>query len=357
MTANHRTPSRYPFQMPSGWFAVAESPDLAVGDTKAAYYFDSHLVLWRDESGEAHVQDAFCPHLGAHLGHGGTVDGCELVCPFHGWKFDGEGCNTEIPYSTRTNKRAKIATYPTMERNGFVYAWYHPDGAEPTWEVDVVDDITNGEFSGPKRTNHVVQAGIQEMAENSVDSAHFRYVHNVAEVPVIERYEPEGHRAVMESSQKFPTPRGVVDGRIDATANGPGVSVVRFSGIIDTLLMTASTPIDANTTETRFNFYVRNLGDEGINSSVGDAFAAEVDKQFAEDMPIWEHKAHLTRPALADNDGPFMKFRKWYAQFYAHTETVVDGPERSVYPPPYWPEKMDESPAKATASARYGDNA
>lgn len=351
------TPSRYPFPMPAGWFAVAESPDLVVGDTKAAYYFDSHLVLWRDQDGTAHVQDAFCPHLGAHLGHGGTVEGCEVVCPFHGWKFDGEGTNTEIPYSTRTNKRARIRTYPTHERNGFVYAWYHPTQAPPTWEVDEVADITSGEFSGPKRTNHVVQAGIQEMAENAVDSAHFRYVHNVAEVPVIERYEADGHLAIMESSQKFPTPRGVVDGRIDSTAVGPGVSIVRFSGIIDTLLVSASTPIDPNTTETRFNFYVRNLGDEGVTSSVGDAFAAEVDKQFAEDMPIWEHKAHLTRPALADNDGPFMKFRKWYAQFYpepAPTETAVDGPERSVFPPPYWPEKMDESPAKATASARHG---
>ena len=81
--------------------------------------------------------------------------------------------------------------------------------------------------------------------------------------------------------------------------------------------MSTSTPIDAQTTETRFNFYVRNLGDAATTSNVGKAFVAEVDKQFTEDTPIWEHKAHLVRPALADNDGPFMKFRKWYSQFYA----------------------------------------
>ncbi|MEO6627330.1 MAG: hypothetical protein ABIP03_02040, partial [Aquihabitans sp.] len=143
--------------------------------------------------------------------------------------------------------------------------------------------------------------------------------------------------------------------RIDSIADGPGVSIVRFSGIIDTLLVTATTPIDANQSETRFNFYVRSLGDDKVNSSVGDAFVAEVDKQFSEDMPIWEHKAHIVRPALADNDGPFMKFRKWYAQFYAETETIVDGPERMVYPPPYYPDKMDETPGKATASFRLGD--
>jgi hypothetical protein len=76
---------------------------------------------------------------------------------------------------------------------------------------------------------------------------------------------------------------------------------------------------------------------------------AEVDKQVREDRPIWEHKAHLVRPALADNDGPFMKFRRWAAQFYA--EGVGD--ERLVFPPPFWPDRLDDAPAKATASARY----
>lgn len=343
-----QTNSRYPFGIPMGWFAVAESPDIAVAETKALYYFDRHLVLWRDEDGFAHVQDAFCPHLGAHLGHGATVEGCQIVCPFHGWKFDGEGANTEIPYSERTNRKARIETYPVIERNGFVYTWHHPHGEEPTWEPPEVPEIDSGDFSGPTRTKHTVAAHVQEMGENGVDAAHFRYVHNVAEVPIIERYEPDGHLSLMESKQRFQTPRGTVDGRIDSTAYGPGISIVRFSGIVDTLLVTATTPIDAENSETRFNFYVRSLGDAATDSTVGEAFAAEVDRQFLEDVPIWEHKAHLVRPALADTDGPFMKFRRWYSQFYVE-ET---GDERTVFPPPYWPHKMDETPAKATASAR-----
>jgi hypothetical protein len=28
----------------------------------------------------------------------------------------------------------------------------------------------------------------------------------------------------------------------------------------------------------------------------------------------------LPTPALADTDGPIMKFRKWYSQFYAETD-------------------------------------
>ena len=77
------------------------------------------------------------------------------------------------------------------------------------------------------------------------------------------------------------------------------------------------------------------MGDEETTRNVGQAFVDEVDKQFLEDKPIWEHKAHLVRPALADNDGPFMKFRKWAAQFYAerdqrraHRVPAAVGPDR-----------------------------
>jgi len=341
--------SRYPFSMPFGWFQVYVPDELEAGDVKALYYFDRHLVIWRDEGGDAHVMDAFCPHLGAHLGHGGTVKDCQIVCPFHGWAFDADGRNTDIPYSERLNLKATIRAYPTLERNGKIYVWFHPQDEAPSWEIPEVPEISSDEFSGPTRTRHVVRAGLQEMAENSVDSAHFRYLHNTATVPEIESYEAVGHRAEMKSMQRFPTPRGVVDGRIDTTAIGPGMSVVWFTGIVDTLLVSSSTPISAGETETFFDFYVRKIGDEKTTSHVAEAFVAEVDRQFAEDTPIWEHKAHLVRPALADTDGPFMKFRRWYAQFYA--EPIVD--ERVVYPPPHWPEKMDETPPKSTASARF----
>ena len=109
---------RFPFPVPFGWFCVGYPEDFPNGEPKAIYYFDRHLVAWRDEGGELHVQDAFCPHLGAHLGHGGTVDGCELVCPFHGWQFDGEGTNTNIPYSERTNRKGTLRTFPVSEVNG-----------------------------------------------------------------------------------------------------------------------------------------------------------------------------------------------------------------------------------------------
>ena len=346
--------SRYPFPIPMGWFQVCVPEDVAVGESEALFYFDRHLAAWRDEEGTLHVMDAYCPHLGAHLGHGGKVCGTEIECPFHGWRFDADGANSDIPYSTRVNKKARIRTFPVLEINGKTLVWYHPDPNQaPLWDIPALPELDSGEWYGPVRTVHTVLAHPQELGENAVDSAHFRYVHNTADVPEITSYVTEGPVADMRSIQRFPTPRGVVEGKIESTGYGPGVSIIRFAGIIDTLLVSSTTPIDHESCRTRFDFYTRSLGDATTNEGVAKAFVAEVDKQFLEDMPIWEHKAHVARPALADTDGPFMTFRKWYAQFYAGM-AMPDDEGVSVFPAPYWPEKMDESPAKATASARHG---
>ena len=81
--------------------------------------------------------------------------------------------------------------------------------------------------------------------------------------------------------------------------------------------LAVTTPIERDKCIVRFNFRFKTMGDEQTTQGVGKAFVNEVHKQVLEDKPIWEHKAHLVRPALADTDGPFMKFRKWCAQFYA----------------------------------------
>jgi 3-ketosteroid 9alpha-monooxygenase subunit A len=70
--------------IPSGWFAVATSEEIAIRDVAIRHYFGQDLVVFRTESGAVSVFDPYCPHLGAHLGHGGRVEGERLRCPFHG---------------------------------------------------------------------------------------------------------------------------------------------------------------------------------------------------------------------------------------------------------------------------------
>lgn len=41
--------------------------------------------MFRNDKGVVNVLDAFCPHLGADIGIGGTVRGDCVECPFHHW--------------------------------------------------------------------------------------------------------------------------------------------------------------------------------------------------------------------------------------------------------------------------------
>lgn len=68
---------------------------------------DEELVARANHNGELRVFDAFCPHQGAHLGHGGRLDNDCLRCPFHGFYFDQEGRRVGPNVS---NKRKFIKT-------------------------------------------------------------------------------------------------------------------------------------------------------------------------------------------------------------------------------------------------------
>jgi hypothetical protein len=43
--------------------------------------------------------------------------------------------------------------------------------------------------------------------------------------------------------------------------------------------------------------------------------------QVGQDIPIWEHKIYLENPVLCDGDGPIAKYRKWFQQFYAGSQS------------------------------------
>ena len=144
---------RIPMPMPFGWFQVAYSHELEVAASMPLRYFDTDLVLFRTESGEAKVLDAYCPHMGAHLGYGirdqagggSAVVGESIVCPFHGWAYNGEGQCTDVPYANNLPPKVArgeevIRPWHVREQNQVIYVWYHPEGIAPTFEPELVEE-------------------------------------------------------------------------------------------------------------------------------------------------------------------------------------------------------------------------
>ena len=313
---NARTP-RFPFpRYPRGWFQVAYSDEIAPGQVVPLKYFGKDLVAFRSATGKLSVLDAFCPHLGAHLGHGGKVDGETLVCPFHSWKFAPTGECVEVPYAPKVPPRAGVACWPVEEVNGLVMVWHDIEKAPPTWHVPVLPEVNLDEWTPFWRKRWQLRTHNQEMAENVVDTAHFKYVHGMKIKPEPHVVEADSPRFRMVTKTILETPSGDVGGQLEVDCLGFGFSTSRFTGLVRTTVVASVTPIDDEMVDVRFSFAVHKEHGADVAKGVGKAFAREVARQLEEDKPIWENKVYLERPLLCDGDGPVGLYRRWCKTFY-----------------------------------------
>jgi phenylpropionate dioxygenase-like ring-hydroxylating dioxygenase large terminal subunit len=314
--------SQFPFpSYPNGWFQVAYSDELATGAVQPLKYFGRDLVLFRDVEGKAHVLDAHCPHLGAHLGHGGEVVGNSIRCPFHAWCFDGSGACTEVPYAKRIPAKASLRSWNVNEANGMIHVWFHAAGLPPQWEIPVLPEFSSTDWTPYQKRRWKIRTRCQEMAENSVDSAHFKYLHKTQNLPNPEA-DSDGPKFHMRSSTVMTTKQGEVEGFVESNLLGFGFVTTRFTGLVETLLVSSTTTIDEEYVDVRFSFTVKDIGHAGMTKKIGAAFIAEIERQLGQDIPIWENKVYFDRPLLCDGDGPIGLFRRWVKQFYTDPDPL-----------------------------------
>ena len=333
-----RSPSRHEGQdaglpIPFGWYAVACGADLAPGDVRPLYYFHEHLVLFRTDDGQAHVTAAFCPHLGAHIGYGGRVEGNAIICPFHGWRFDGEGVCVSVPYARAIPRRAAngpcLYSYPVEERNRMIWAWHHPRRVPPLFDLDDVPELADPDWSDPTRYEWEVDTPIQESGENAVDVAHFVAVHGALDMPDA-TISLAGHRRDTDLTALAPAidDNGNVDFSRMETLHlvtrscGPGMSTQTFDLGTKTVMLGTMTPITPTRMKLCFNFTKRLDTPARLNPLV-DGLIAEIVRQVEQDIPIWENKVFREAPILCDGDGPIAKYRRWFSQFYDDAESPV----------------------------------
>jgi nitrite reductase/ring-hydroxylating ferredoxin subunit len=303
--------------MPFGWFKVAMPGDIPTATVVTRRLFGTDLVLWRDEDGVIACQEAFCPHLGAHLGVGGTIESSCIRCPFHGWAFDAAGDNREIPYAARPNGKAKLRTYPTRQHAGIVFAWYHPAGIPPLWELMEIPEYDDSEYGQYQVFDFTIKTCLQELGENGFDHAHFQFVHSHPKVGTVEKIEFRGFDRTVLTSQQFPSSKGPVDARIDIFGRGPGMAVTRYHGLIDASLIGCSTPVDEETSNLTFLFSLKNPDRDQHVANIAKAFVTSVTSEVGQDIPIWENKRYQPTPALASSEKPITQYRHWFRQFYA----------------------------------------
>lgn len=305
--------------LPNGWFALAWSKELGEGDVKPVQYFGEELVLFRTRSGQARVVDAFCAHLGAHLGHGGRVMGETIRCPFHGWQYDGQsGACTTIPYCERIPAKARVRAWDVLERNGMIFAWYHAEQKPPEWQMPLMPEIGHAEWSEPRTFELVLPAHVQDTHENNNDPVHFQFVHRSLETPPSSiEYSADGrhYRIVSDFVAQGAWAAYLEKSKLVRDSWGLGLTAVRTEGIpgAGLLMYSSTTPIDEKHVHSRWLL----TATKNIVDFFGEEFMTGLTQGVQQDIPIWTNKVHRARPVLCEADNYLAEFRKWARQFYS----------------------------------------
>jgi len=162
------------------WQPVAVSHALKVGEAKPLRIMGEDLTFYRGESGRAHLVAGRCAHRLTAL-HTGWVQGDDIRCIYHGWKYNGTGQCTEAPAEgAEAAARVKIAGYPVHEYCGLVFA-YMGGGAAPAFELPRKEAF--------EKQGIIIKSRIQvwpcnwfQMIENSLDAVHVSFVHLAGKV-------------------------------------------------------------------------------------------------------------------------------------------------------------------------------
>jgi phenylpropionate dioxygenase-like ring-hydroxylating dioxygenase large terminal subunit len=281
------------------WYAVEESKTIT-RQPKKVVVMGQDLVLFRKSTGQVAALSNICIHRGAALS-GGWLDGDCIRCPYHGWKFDGEGACHEIPANVEgipIPKKARVDAYPVEERYGWVWVFLGDLPAEQRPPIPEVPEFGQpgwkaiyGEFTWKAHYSRVV--------ENGIDIAHTHWVHRNSfgniEHPQVEDYEV----TTTDTSAAFsvmlmpPLPKGIWKyvrrkrNPVQASVAVYMPSITRLHlkfGKWETIVIDSNIPIDEHTTLTRYiqlrNFFTGDWAD-------GDS-AKRMMKIFLEDQPTVE---------------------------------------------------------------------
>lgn len=155
------------------WHPVVYAHDLT-DRPLAVKLLGQYLVVWRTASGAAQAMDDLCIHRGTALSLG-EVKGDEIMCPYHGWRYNTDGACTLIPQS-RFNSiptKARVTAYRCRERYGLIWVALaepqHPLPEVPELESDAWKVVNTGPFAW--------NADASRQLENFTDFGHFPWVH------------------------------------------------------------------------------------------------------------------------------------------------------------------------------------
>lgn len=156
------------------WYIACRSRELR-SKPKQVTMFSTTFVLWRDESGTVRVLLDRCAHRNAPLSEGQVENGC-IVCPYHGWNFEGSGACSKIPSLAEGRplpQSAKVPASAACEQDGYVWMCPNNPPASPPRRFTNCGDAGWTTFHMHTR----FEGSLEACLENFLDCPHTATVH------------------------------------------------------------------------------------------------------------------------------------------------------------------------------------
>jgi phenylpropionate dioxygenase-like ring-hydroxylating dioxygenase large terminal subunit len=156
------------------WY-VAALADEVTRDLQPRELLGRPLLLYRALDGSIAALEDVCAHRWMPLSMGRLVDD-DVVCGYHGFRFDRCGECVAVPSQEGVPSRATVRSYPVVERGPLVWVWTGaPDRADQA-RIPDTHELTDPGF----RFVHVtvdIAAHYLLMHENVMDQTHFHHLH------------------------------------------------------------------------------------------------------------------------------------------------------------------------------------
>lgn len=182
-----------PFPL-NAWYAVAWSHEVGKREPLGRTLCNIPMVLWRKgDNSVAALEDA-CWHRLAPLSLG-WLEQDQVVCRYHGLRFDGAGACTRMPSQETLNPNARVRSFPVAERYRFVWVWPGDPAAADETLIPDMHWNEDPDWAGDGETMFA-KCDYRLFVDNLMDLTHETFVHAtsignsaVAETPLTTSHE------------------------------------------------------------------------------------------------------------------------------------------------------------------------